>query len=370
MRIRDVTAHLDRIAPVAWAEQWDSVGLLLGDPDEAVRGLLLCIDLTEAVVAEAVAAGAGMVMAYHPAIFKPIARLTGGPVLAAARAGLAVYAMHTALDAAPGGTSDVLADAMGLGPRKPIEPTRRPGDVKIVTFVPPEACDSVAEAAFAAGAGQIGRYSRCGFAREGVGSFLGQEGTHPAIGQPGRPERVREVRWETVAPEALAGAVAGAIRRAHPYEEPPVDICRMIQAPSGVGMGRIGPLGTPSTLDGLVQRLQRACGLAHVQVVRAPRHAPDRTDSEAHIHQGACCPGSAGALALAARAMGAEVYVTGELRHHDALAARAAGLSCICLGHWHSERIALGVLAEHLASALDDVAIHLSSADRDPLETL
>ena len=174
MKIRQVVEALDVLAPPALAAEWDNVGLLVGDAGAPVGKLLLCVDLTAEVLAEAVRARAQMVLAYHPVIFKPARRVTAGAapvVYEAARRGLAVYCPHTALDAAVGGTNDVLADVLGLGDRRPLQPARRQDHCKIVTFVPHEVLSHVADAAFAAGAGQIGNYRDCAYFTHGIYKF-------------------------------------------------------------------------------------------------------------------------------------------------------------------------------------------------------
>jgi dinuclear metal center YbgI/SA1388 family protein len=201
MNVRNIQRVLESVAPLAYAESWDNVGLLIGDPASRVRKLMLCIDLTEAVLAEALAAKATMVMAYHPILFKDLKKLTAdaAPVVyRAARKGIAVYSMHTALDVAPGGTNDVLADVLGLADVRPLEATMQQGRCQIVTFVPADELDAVATAAFDAGAGVIGNYHDCSFVVHGLGTFCGNDETHPTVGQAGRHEAVEEMRVEMV----------------------------------------------------------------------------------------------------------------------------------------------------------------------------
>jgi dinuclear metal center YbgI/SA1388 family protein len=365
MKVAQVVSILEAIAPPHLAEDWDNVGLLIGDTTAPAGGLMLCIDLTAAVLKEAITSRCGMVMAYHPVIFKPIARLTAGSTgvaYAAARAGISVYSMHTALDAAPGGTNDALADAAGIIRRRPIEPRVRKGQCKIVVFLPPADLHRVAEAAFAAGAGRIGNYDRCAFWGEGVGTFVGGSGTHPAVGSPGRQEVVHEVRLELLAPCRLAPAICDAIRAAHSYEEPALDVYPVEDYPQGVGMGRIGELEHSITPAALVARLKRAAGLRRVAVVQ-PASGARMPRKLATI---ACGAGSCGDMYKAAAAQGAQAFITGEMRHHDALAAAEMGLMAICLGHSNSERLALGGLRKRLIEELPGLRVVLAGADRDP----
>ena len=188
MRVWEVARALEAFAPPGLAMDWDNVGLLIGDGQVKVTKLMLCIDLTESVLAEAIAAKAQMVMAYHPTIFKEVTRVTAcdSPVIyQAARQGLAVYSMHTALDAAPGGTNDILADMLGLVDRRPIAATILRDKCKMVVFTPADDMSAVCEAAFAAGAGRINGYQECAFFTHGIGSFLAPDDSNPAVGSPG-----------------------------------------------------------------------------------------------------------------------------------------------------------------------------------------
>ena len=218
MQIRDILSQLEAIAPLRYAETWDNVGLLVGDPHQKVAGALLCIDYTPAVAREAREFGCDLVIAYHPPIFEALKRVTApSPIFEAIRDGISIYAPHTALDVAPGGTNDVLADVLGLVQREPLQRAeRRPSQHKLVTFVPEEHTEAVAAALFAAGAGRIGEYTEASFRSQGTGTFLGGPGTNPTVGETGRREAVPEVRLEVVVPVARALAVVTALRAAHP----------------------------------------------------------------------------------------------------------------------------------------------------------
>ncbi len=368
MKVRDIVEVLEHIAPPELAAEWDNVGLLIGDDDADVRKLMLTIDLTPEVLTEAGRGQADMVMAYHPLIFRPLARLTASdaPVAyAATRRGLAVYSMHTALDAADGGTNDVLAEVLGLRDTRPLEPVAGDDECKIVSFVPSEDLSRVAEAAFEAGAGRVGDYSECAFFCHGVGSFRGGEGSHPTVGQPGRHEAAEELRFETVAPRSLARGVVSAVRDAHPYEEPVVDVYPLVAGAAVAGMGRIGKLDRPVTAGTLINRVKKALGLKRMLVAGRPAG-----DGQPKIETAACCAGSCGSLFKAASAAGAGFYLTGEMRHHDALAAAQAGMTVVCTGHSNSERIALCRLAERLGAEMPKLNVAVSKQDRDPFDVV
>ncbi len=362
MKVHDIVNALESIAPPHLAADWDNVGLLIGDAESNVAHMMLCIDLTDEVLAEAVRAKAKMVMAYHPVIFRPISRITADTesvAYSAAAAGVAVYSMHTALDAAPGGANDVLAEALGLKAVRPLEPTVLSGGYKVVVFVTPQDASHVADAAFDAGAGRIGAYERCAFFSHGVGTFYGGPQTHPSVGVSGRQEAAEELRLELVAPKGRMPAIVEAIRAAHSYETPAIDVYPMDEAPAGAGMGRVGELVRSVTAGTLIGRIKKRLGVAKVLLVGGKGQL---------VTTAACCTGSAGAMFSSAISAGASFYLTGEMRHHDALAAKAAGLTVACVGHSNSERIALARLVEQLAIMLPKLKVTEAKTDRDPFE--
>jgi len=359
----EVCAVLERIAPLRLAQSWDNVGLLAGDHRAAVRRVLLCIDLTHAVVQEAVARRVELVVAYHPPIFRPITRMLGhsggtdAHVFRCVAAGIAVYSPHTALDAAEGGTNDVLAGLCGARETQPIEyESGGSPQCKVVVFVPQEAADRVAAAMFEAGAGHIGDYERCSFRLAGEGTFCGSESTNPTIGQAGRFERVAELRIECVAPQAALPAVVRAIRGSHPYEEPAFDIYLLTAEPVG-GIGRVGQLPRPTTLGALAKRLRRAAPATCVQLVG---------EAARSVRRVVVCVGAAGSLPFKLPLRPDDAIVTGEIRHHDGLTIQRLGCTAIALGHWASERPVLAALAARLAQALPQIKAEVADHDRDP----
>lgn len=364
MNVRNLVEAMEAIAPTRLAESWDNVGLIVGDAEAQLRRILLCIDLTPSVLAEARAHGAGAVVAYHPPIFKGLRHLRAGDVASgvifdAVRHNIAVYSPHTALDVAPGGTNDVLADALYLTSRKPLRPAGagEASEVKLVTFVPAEQVDAVAAALFEAGAGRIGNYDQCSFRTNGTGSFRGGEGSNPAVGEAGQSERVEEVRLEVVVKRADLAAVVAALRSSHPYEEPAYDVFPRLDVAGDVGLGRIGEFEDPVSRDVLIGRARRELNVEHLLVA-----GPLLGD----VRRIAVCAGSCGDLLDVAAAQGAEFYLTGELKHHDALRAARLGMTVACVLHSNSERATLDVLRRQLVDRLSGVAVEPAESDRDP----
>ena len=359
MRLSTILDILESLAPTRHAESWDNVGLLAGDPAQEVSSAILAIDYTAEVAVETQRKNCDLVIAYHPPIFNAIKRLTAGSLIFdAIRRGVAIYSPHTALDVAEGGTNDMLADAVGIGERQPlklIEPKSM--QHKLIVFVPTEAVEKVSAALFLAGAGKIGHYSACSFQSSGTGTFFGEVGTNPAIGKSGTLEKVAEVKLETVVPISCVEAVIAALRQSHPYEEPAFDLQVLAAAPEGLGMGRVGALKQPASRGEVFERIKRELQIDHL-LIAGPR--------EGIVHRAAVCAGACGNHLDDAIAQKVDLYVTGEMRHHDAIKAAAAGLTVVCTLHSNSERAVLWRLRDRLAKEAVGVQFHISEVDRDP----
>jgi dinuclear metal center YbgI/SA1388 family protein len=326
------------------------------------------MDVTGPVLAEAADAGAEMILAHHPVIFKNVQRITAQdtPVVHdAIRRGIAIYAAHTNLDNAAGGTNDVLADILGLENRRPLTPLVRREQCKVVVFAPADDMPRIAEAAFDAGAGKIGNYRRCAFAAAGIGSFHGLEAAHPATGKAGQDELVDEIRLEAICPRSKAAAVCEAIAGAHRYETPAIDVYPLEDFPAGCGAGRIGKLARPATVRSIVARLKKATGSRSVRLA-APAAPADAPGASAMVSCAAVFTGSGGSGWRSAASAGATLYVTGEMGHHDALDATARGMTVICLGHGDSERIGIRSLGRRAGQMLDKLKVLDSMQDVDP----
>ncbi len=377
MLVRDLAEAMGKIAPLELAESWDNVGLLVGSPERALTGpVLLTIDLTERVLAEAVAAQASAIVAYHPPIWKPFKRVTDSSppervILGAIEHGIAIYSPHTAIDAAPGGMTEWLCEGVGGagspgrlgGYYRPIAAhVRRDGlqEVKIVTFAPERDVARLRQALASAGAGLIGRYRVCSFAAPGRGTFLGGEGTHPTVGEAGRLEEVPEVRLEMVCSRTALPIALETLRQFHPYEEPAVDVYELLGRPErSAGLGRRLVLDQPATLAQIAQRLKAHLGITMVKLA-------DCRERDEPVTTVGVCPGSGADLAPLARADGCQVYVSGEMTHHEVLAELHAGMSVILCGHVNTERGYLARLADRLNEILPGVRATVSQTDRSP----
>ncbi len=366
MKIKDIAERIEKIVPLKLAQDWDNVGLLIGDPQRNVKNILLTIDITGDVVAEAKEVKTDLIISYHPVIWDGLKKITtDGPtavVYDLIQAGISVFSIHTALDSAIGGVNDGLAEIIGIRDGKPIgDYVDSPGgdNYKLVVFIPIESAAKVSNAVFAAGAGVIGNYSNCGFGAEGTGSFLPLKGAKPAIGKKGRIETVPEIRFETIVPAEKLDNVISAMKKAHPYETPAFDCFKLYGTQREFGLGRIGKLEKPMWIEQIIKRIKKYTGASAFGIVG---------DDKRLVKTAAVCAGSCGKIINSVIAAKCDLYLTGELKHHQALAAQEAGLTCICLSHTVSERFILSKLAKQLQKQIKQVTIRISRKDADPFK--
>ncbi len=347
--IRQIADALEGWAPPASAQSYDNVGLQVGRPERHVRRALVALDLTPAVVNEAEAVEAQLVVTHHPLLFRPLKSLTPGSLPSAlalrlAEAGIALYAAHTNLDAAPGGVSFALAEQLGL------EHVSFLGGmdetlVKLVTFVPEAHVEAVRAALAEAGAGRIGDYTACAFASAGTGHFRPGEGTDPHIGEAGGDlEAVAEIRLETEVARWDLGRAARALEAAHPYEEVAYDVYPVEQQNTRAGLGALGRLREAVPLRSFLRHV------AERLEAESLRYAGDPAQ---HVHTVAVCGGAGSDLRTRAMRADADAYVTADVKYHDyfdVLAADGAPqMALIDAGHYETEAAAEVLLRRWLA---------------------
>ena len=365
VRLADVIAVLDEAYPPELAHDWDSVGLVCGDPDDVIDSVTVAVDATDAVVDTV--APRGLLLAHHPLLLRgadTVAASTpkGALIHRLIRGGGALFTAHTNADAASPGVSDALAEVLGLTVDAVLDPASGgPALDKWVIFVPPENSEVLRRALFTAGAGTIGDYSQCSWSVTGAGQFLPGLGASPAIGSPGRVERVAEDRVEVIAPARLRGRVQTAMRAAHPYEEPAFDVFSLASLPAGVGIGRIGTLAAPQRFADFVARVNSVLP----QTTWGVRAAGD---PDAEVVRIAVSGGSGDSLLAAARAAGVQAYVTADLRHHPADEhRRGSDVGLVDVAHWASEypwcAQAADLLRSHFA---DTLVVRVCSLRTDP----
>ncbi len=359
-----ISALLDGLSRrLAWSKAagWDPVGLQLGDPTDSCHKVAVCHDVTAGVVEAATDAAVDLLVAYHPLLFKATNRLTAGGsaagrAYAMVRRGTALAVVHTAFDVAPGGCADALAGTLGLDDVTGFGPLWPAASVKVVTFAPADIADALVAAMAAAGAGTIGDYSACAFRTPGLGSFVAGEGTRPVVGGPDAASVVEELRIEMVAPASARDRVVGALVAAHPYEEPAYDV---YDVQGGAAMiGRVGNLSAPSTVAEIADLVRTALG------------GTVRIAGSGAVERVACIPGS-GSSFIAAAAPLADVIITGDVTHHRAREAVAAGLAVVDPGHAETERPGVASLyaaVSEIAADLGVDAVDLTGIEPSPWE--
>ncbi|MGK9251697.1 Nif3-like dinuclear metal center hexameric protein [Paenibacillus humicus] len=344
-----VTGLMEQLAPKKYAVENDRIGLQLGTLQKEIRKVLVALDVTEAVVEEAIAMGADLIIAHHAIIFRPLAKIdtslpAGSLYERLIKHDIAVFISHTNLDTADGGMNDWMADAVGIKPegRVSLEKVHEDKLFKLSVYVPGSHHEAVREALWAAGAGSIGAYDQCSFSVEGRGTFRPGPGTDPYIGSTGRLETVDEIRLETIVPESLLKRSVQAMQSAHPYEEVAFDITLLQQEGVVRGLGRSGKLEEPITLAGMAERVKAAFDVPFVRVTG---------DFSATIRKAAVLGGSGAKYWRAAQFAGAQVLITGDIDYHSAHDALAAGMTLIDPGH-NAEKIMKAKTADWLRERL------------------
>ncbi len=347
-RISDVAQAMEQWAPAWTAEEWDRVGLLAGDPSAEAGLIWVALELNDDLLDQALAAGVSLLLTHHPPLFKPLEDLRldqpdTARLLRAVSGGLALFAAHTNLDAAPGGVNDALAERLGLVETRPLMPATDQGLAKLVVFVPPDQLEKVAGALFEAGAGRIGGYRECAFHEPGTGSFLAPADGNPSLGKPGQKKAVQEERLETIVPMSSIGRVVTALKNAHSYEEPAYDIYPLRQSPAGFGLGRVGRLAQPQNGEQFIAMAAKELGAAAAEVTGP---IPEKVEWVAVVG------GSGGDFIPQAAAAGAQVLITGEARYHAWEQANNLGLCLITLGHYQTEAVIIEPWARRLEQML------------------
>ena len=373
--LAEVVSRLDDEYDPRWADSWDAVGLVCGDPEQQVRSVLFAVDPTLAVADEAVTRGVDLLVTHHPLLLRPMSSVAattpkGRVVHRLVSNGVALHVCHTNADSADPGVSDAMAEALGLSQVRPLDSDPGEATEKLVTFVPHAEAAKVIDALAEAGAGAIGDYDRCAWTASGLGTFRPGPGAHPTIGAVGDVEEVPETRVEMVLQRSRRSAVLAALRAAHPYEEPAFDLFETVAPPSTRGTGRVGVLDGTTSLRAFAEHVAAALP-ATAGGVRVAGD-PDRS-----VHTVALCGGAGDSFLDLALASGADVYVTSDLRHHPASELRehgygdaGDGLALVDVAHWAAEWTWLTPAARRLRDALAEtgatVETHVSRIRTDP----
>lgn len=365
IRGTELIRYMDHYAAPSLAMEKDRIGLQVGDPQTEVKGVLVTLDVNEAVVDEAIHVGANWIIAHHALIYQPLRSVRtdqpAGRMLAKMlKHGINVYIAHTNLDAADDGVNDVLAEKLQLQQTKVLIPYQEEKIKKLVVFVPEDHHEQVLQALGDAGAGWIGDYSHCTFNTTGMGTFLPREGANPFIGKRGQLEKVNEIRIETIFTERIQNRVLEAMLAAHPYEEVAYDIYPLDLPGKRLGFGRIGSLAKPVMLGEFAEQVKQAYQVQGLRLVG---------DANRQVQTVAILGGSGGRYFIDALSKGADVYITGDVDYHIAQDALAHGLSIIDPGH-HVEQLVVERVCRVLAQQLNQVPVYASKVDTNPFRFL
>lgn len=364
-RIQDLIGLVHKLYSPELAEDWDNVGLQVGDPGASLERVMVALDPSLSAIQAARDAGAQALVTHHPLLFRPIKRLTpedavGQALWTAVRDGVAIISAHTNLDCAADGLNSWLATRLGVQQSLPLKSV--PGDyLKLVVFVPSGHEENVAEALFSAGAGQIGSYGECSFRSRGEGTFRPGPGTTPFIGAVGQREQLEEVRLETIVPKRKLVRVLEKLQKAHPYEEIAYDLVPLQNQVPGAGLGRIGRLQQKLTLDAFAATVKETLDCDHLRLIGPASRTIDKV---------ALCGGSGAGLLHTAHRQGADVLVTGDVKYHDARQAEELGIALIDAGHFATEKLMIDQVADALREAAKqhrwEIVFEAYTGEEDP----
>ena len=364
MIVQDVINQLHELAPLNYAEDFDNVGLLVGDKNQTVSGVLVTLDTLEAVVDEAIENNCNLIVSFHPIIFKGLKKLTGKTyvervVIKAIQHNIAIFSIHTALDNAFEGVNSIICDQLQLQNKKILIP--QSGTLKkLQTYVPNENAEALRIALFNAGAGNIGNYDACSFNLEGKGTYRGNEESNPTLGKKGELHTENETLISVVFAKHVESKVLKALFNAHPYEEVAYEITTLDNTNQYIGMGMIGDLEQEmeelDCLKYVKQKMNTEC-VRHSKFLNKP------------IKKIAVLGGSGSFAIRAAKAFGADLLVTADLKYHDFFSAENSILLAD-IGHYESEQFTKSFLVDYLSKKITNFAVVLSKTNTNPVKYL
>lgn len=364
MKLQQIISVLEEMCPAAYAEDFDNVGLLVGNPNQEITGILVCHDALESVIDEAIQGKCNLVVCFHPILFSGLKKITGKSyveraVIKAIKNDIAIYSVHTALDNHKNGVNKIICDTLGIkNPKMLIE--KENFIYKLVTYAPLENAVRVREVLFEAGAGSIGNYDHCSFNSEGKGTYKGNEESNPVIGEKHEWVEANEVKIEVTFEKHLQNKILKALFDSHIYEEVAYEIYSTHNKHQNIGLGMIGELETEqSEKDFLLfvkQKMQ--CG-----VVRHSDFLDKKVKKVAVL-------GGSGAFAIgAALAKGADVFISSDLKYHDFFQAENK-IVLADIGHFESERHTKNYILGYLTKKIPNFAVALSKEDTNPVKYL
>ena len=364
MKLKDITDHIESIAPLSYQESYDNAGLICGEPGMDVKAALICLDSTEAVMDEAIERGCNLVIAHHPIVFSGLKKFNGKNyvervIMKAIRNNIAIYAAHTNLDNVHNGVNAKIAEKLGLTNCRVLDPKK--GLLKrLITFCPHEQAEGVRKALFDAGAGHIGNYDECSFNSEGTGTFRAGAGANPFVGKIGELSREKEIKIEVMYPAYAESRILKALFASHPYEEVAYDLIPLTNANQEVGSGMTGELEKEMTEEAFLGHLKKIMKAGTV------RYTAFRGKM---VKKVAICGGSGSFLLENAIRSGADVFVTADFKYHQFFDAEDR-IVIADIGHYESEQYTSELFYEILSKKFSTFALHLSKINTNPIKYL
>ncbi len=364
MQLKQITQHIESIAPLAFQESYDNAGLIIGQPDDEISGILITLDITEEILDEAINKNINLIVCHHPIVFSGIKKLNGKNyiercVAKAIKNDIAIYAAHTNLDSVFGGVNSKICEKLGLQNCRILAPT--PNFLKkLVTFVPVADAEKVRNAIFEAGAGNIGNYDSCSFNQNGSGTFRGNDQTNPYVGERNQLHTEEETRIETIFPRHIQSKVIQALLQAHPYEEVAYDIYPLDNEYVQAGIGMIGELSEPADELDFLQKIKATFNcevVKHTQLLGKP------------ISRVAVCGGAGSSYLNMAIAQKADIFISGDFKYHQFFDAENQ-IIIADIGHYESEQFTKEVFYELLTKKFTKFAVHLSDFSTNPVSYL
>lgn len=362
MIIQDVINHLEDFAPLNYAEDFDNVGLLVGDAKQNLTGVLVTLDTLESVVDEAIENHCNLIVSFHPIVFKGLKKITGKTyvervVLKAIKHNIAIYAIHTALDNHIEGVNDIICNQLQLKNKSILIPQSNTIK-KLTTYVPQAEADALRTALFKAGAGQIGNYSHCSFNVDGTGTFNGNSNSNPTKGNKGETHYEAETKITVTFAKHLRPKILKALFTTHSYEEVAYEIVTLENHNQHIGIGMVGELEAPMPetdfLQYLKEKMNTAC-IRHSALLGKP------------IKKVAVLGGSGSFAINNAKQAGADAFITADLKYHDFFSAENQ-IILADIGHFESEQFTKNGLVAHLTKKITNFAIVLSKTDTNPVK--
>jgi len=364
MKIKDITNYLESIAPLSLQESYDNAGLITGNKNTEITGVLVTLDTIPEVIDEAIEMNANLIISHHPIIFKGLKKINGAnyieqTIIKAIKNDIAIYAVHTNLDNISEGVNAILCNKLGLINCKPLLPKKNQLR-KLVTFVPQNHIEKVREAIFVAGAGQIGNYDNCSFNAEGIGTFRAGKNTNPFVGEKNKLHKEPEIRFETVFPYYLEKKIINALTEAHPYEEVAYDIYTLNNKYKKTGAGMIGETKTEiSEIDFLkkIKKTLKTGTIKHTNRLNKP------------IKKVALCGGSGSFLLKHAIQQKADIYISADFKYHEFFDADNKILIADA-GHFETEQFTKELIFDILTKKFNNFACFLSKVNTNPINYL